>query len=75
MLILVLFLPWIKQPERLIKMSKIESKIVTQLLTSIENQNFNKFQLALAVALAQQPPINLNKIQQNGHTILTFAGW
>ena len=52
----------------------VRSRIITQLLSSIEDGNVERFSIALPIALAQQPPIDLNQIHQNGHTILTFAG-
>ena len=55
--------------------TKTESKIVTQLLKTIETIDVNKFKIAATIALTQQPPIDLNQILQNGQTVLTFAGW
>ena len=50
--------------------------LMDQLLSAIKDVNCDQFHLGLInIALAQEPPIDLNQICSNGHTLLTFAGW
>jgi hypothetical protein len=51
------------------------SKIAEKVLKAIKNGNVDRCRSALAIALAQKPPVDVNKVWSNGQTFLTFAGW
>lgn len=53
--------------------AQMSRKMLNQVLTTIEEENPARFQVAFFAWFAQQPAPNVNQIADNGHTILTYA--